>query len=215
MYQLAIFDMDGTILDTLEDLKLAINYALHVEGFPERSIDEVRRFVGNGIVKLVERAVPERASASDKRNVHEAFDHFYKVHSKDHTRAYEGIPEVIKNLRAAGVRTACVSNKPDYGVQALVKEYFPGLFDFSVGGREGIALKPAPDSVYEVLKELCIPKSSAVYIGDSDVDLKTAENAGLDAIAVLWGFRDREFLISHGAKVFAEKPEDLFSLIAV
>lgn len=213
MYKLAIFDMDGTILDTLEDLKDSVNYALCECGYPERTYDEVRSFVGNGIRKLIERAVPDGTSLENIDNVHNAFTDYYKLHCADKTKAYDGIKPLISELRRNGIKTAVVSNKADYGVQELCREYFDGLFDYAVGEREGIRRKPAPDSVNEALKVLGFDKSEAVYIGDSDVDFETAENAGLPCISVLWGFRDEDFLRKIGAKTFVSKPSEILDII--
>lgn len=213
MYKLAVFDMDGTILDTLEDLKDSVNYALSECGYPQRTYDEVRSFVGNGIRKLIERAVPEGVSVSDIDRVHEVFTGHYKVHCADKTKAYDGIKPLLEELRANGIKTAVVSNKADYGVQELCKEYFDGLFDYAVGEREGIRRKPAPDSVNEALRVLGVPKSEAVYIGDSDVDYETAVNAGLPCISVLWGFRDEEFLRSKGATLFVREPSEILNIV--
>lgn len=213
MYKVAVFDMDGTILDTLEDLKDSVNYALSECGYPQRTYDEVRQFVGNGIRKLIERAVPEGVSVSDIDRVHEVFTGYYKVHCADKTKAYDGIKPLLEELRANGVKTAVVSNKADYGVQELCKEYFDGLFDYAVGEREGIRRKPAPDSVNEALRVLETDKSEAVYIGDSDVDFETAKNAGLPCISVLWGFRDEEFLRSKGASLFVHKPSEILNIV--
>ena len=213
MYKLAIFDMDGTILNTLEDLKNAVNHSLGEAGFPKRSLDEGRRFVGNGLDNLVRRAVPEGTGEEKRKKVREYFDDYYSRHCLDVTRPYDGIPEVIKSLRAAGIKTACVSNKPDYGVQTLVERFFKGLFDYAVGIRPGMRIKPAPDAVYDVLKALETSAEESVYIGDSDVDLATAQNSGMDCISVLWGFRDREFLLEHGARVLAQRPEELLRLV--
>lgn len=213
MYKLAVFDMDGTILDTLEDLKDSTNFALQKCGYPTRTYDEVRRFVGNGIRKLIERAVPEGLSVEEIDRVHEVFTEHYKVHCADKTKAYDGIKPLIEKLRANGVKTAVVSNKADYGVQELCKEYFDGLFDYAVGEKEGIRRKPAPDSVNEALRVLGIDKSEAVYIGDSDVDFETAKNAELPCISVLWGFRDEEFLREKGATLFVHDPAEIYDII--
>lgn len=212
-YKLAIFDLDGTILNTLADLADSTNYALQKNGLPGRSVEQVRLFVGNGIRKLIERAVPEGSDEALIQRVHEDFTEHYKVHCADKTRPYEGIMELLRALRAAGLKTAVVSNKADYGVQALCEDYFPGLFDFAVGERTGIRRKPNPDSVLEVLKKLSATQAEAIYIGDSDVDIETAKNAGLACISVTWGFRDREFLQRHGAVTFAERPEDVYKEI--
>ncbi len=213
MYKLAVFDMDGTILDTLEDLKDSTNFALEKCGYPTRSYDEVRRFVGNGIRKLIERAVPEGLTTEQIDRVHEVFTEHYKVHCADKTKAYDGIKPLLEKLRASGVKTAVVSNKADYGVQELCKEYFDGLFDYAVGEREGIRRKPAPDAVNEALRVLGIDKSEAVYIGDSDVDFETAKNAELPCISVLWGFRDEEFLREKGATLFVRDPAEIYDII--
>lgn len=213
MYKLAVFDMDGTILDTLEDLKDSTNFALEKCSYPTRSYDEVRRFVGNGIRKLIERAVPEGLTVEQIDRVHEVFTEHYKVHCADKTKAYDGIKPLLEKLRASGVKTAVVSNKADYGVQELCKEYFDGLFDYAVGEREGIRRKPAPDAVNEALRVLGIDKSEAVYIGDSDVDFETAKNAELPCISVLWGFRDEEFLREKGATLFVRDPAEIYDII--
>ena len=213
MYKLAVFDMDGTILDTLEDLKDSTNFALEKCGYPTRSYDEVRRFVGNGIRKLIERAVPEGLTVEQIDRVHEVFTEHYKVHCADKTKAYDGIKPLLEKLRAGGVKTAVVSNKADYGVQELCKEYFDGLFDYAVGEREGIRRKPAPDAVNEALRVLGIDKSEAVYIGDSDVDFETAKNAELPCILVLWGFRDEEFLREKGATLFVHDPAEIYDIV--
>ncbi|MGN0552831.1 MAG: HAD family hydrolase [Oscillospiraceae bacterium] len=213
MYKLAVFDMDGTILDTLEDLKDSVNYALAECGYPQRTYDEVRSFVGNGIRKLIERSVPAGTSVSDMDRVHEVFTGHYKIHCADKTKAYDGIKPLIEALRANGVKTAVVSNKADYGVQELCKEYFDGLFDYAIGEREGIRRKPAPDSVNEALRVLDTPKNEAIYIGDSDVDFETAKNAELPCISVLWGFRDEEYLRSKGATLFVHEPSEILNIV--
>lgn len=212
-YMIAIFDLDGTILNTLEDLADSTNYALKTCGYPERTMDEVRQFVGNGIRKLMERAVPEGTPVEEIDRVHETFTTHYKVHCADKTRPYDGIMELLQNLKKDGCKLAVVSNKADYGVQELCKQYFDGVFDFAVGEREGIRKKPAPDSVNEVLKTLGCSRDRAVYIGDSDVDIQTAANAQMDHIIVEWGFRDVPFLIAKGAKVLVEKPEEILEIV--
>ena len=212
-YMIAIFDLDGTILNTLEDLADSTNYALKTCGYPERTMDEVRQFVVNGIRKLMERAVPEGTPVEEIDRVHETFTAHYKVHCADKTRPYDGIMELLQNLKKDGCKLAVVSNKADYGVQELCKQYFDGIFDFAVGEREGIRKKPAPDSVNEVLKTLGCSRDRAVYIGDSDVDIQTAANAQMDHIIVEWGFRDVPFLIAKGAKVLVEKPEEILEIV--
>ena len=195
-YKLAIFDMDGTILDTLVDLAEAVNYALRKAGLPERSLQEVRSYLGNGMLRLIRLAAPEDASAELLAELKETFTEYYKAHCSAHTRPYDGIVELIEELRSQGVKTAVVSNKPDFGVQLLVQDYFPTSFDAAVGERIGIAKKPAPDSVNEVLRLLDISREEAVYIGDSEVDIETARNAGMTGVIVTWGFRDEDYLLS-------------------
>lgn len=210
--KLFIFDLDGTLLNTLEDLKNSLNYALEKSGYPTRSLDEVRRFVGNGIRKLMERGVPEGTDNQALDRVHKDFTEHYAVHCADMTKPYDGIIELLHALRAAGCKTAVVSNKADYAVQELCRQYFDGLFDFAVGERKGIQRKPAPDAVYEVLKQLNTEKSHAIYIGDSEVDIETARNAGMNSIIVDWGFRDREYLTEKGAEIIVSKPKELLAV---
>lgn len=212
-YRLAIFDMDGTILDTLEDLKNATNYALRTNGLPERTLDEVRQFVGNGILLLIQRAVPDDTEDIMIQQVFQTFTAYYAEHCADATNPYDGILPLIQSLRTAGIKTAVVSNKADFAVQELVKTYFDGCFDAAVGERTGIQKKPAPDSVYEVISALHMEKSDAIYIGDSDVDLATAKNAGLPCIAVEWGFRTHDFLVEHGADILVTKPEEILDIL--
>lgn len=208
-YKAAIFDMDGTILNTLQDLQNATNYALREHNFPERTYEEVRNFVGNGVQKLIERALPEGSSDETVQTVLASFKTYYKVHSTDTTAPYEGIPEAIKKLREAGIKTAVVSNKPDFGVQDLVKDFFPNLFDAALGEKTGIAKKPAPDMVNSALDSLAVSKTDSVYIGDSDVDFMTAKNSGLSFIGCSWGFKGRSFLEKLGAGTIVDNAEQL------
>lgn len=212
-YKLAVFDMDGTILNTLDDLADSTNYALKANGLPERTIDEVRRFVGNGIRLLIERAVPTDTDNELTDKVFDTFKEYYKTHCAVKTRPYDGIKDVLLELRKAGCLTAVVSNKADFAVQDLCKDYFDNLFDFAIGEREGIKKKPAPDSVFEVLSKLNVEKDDAVYIGDSDVDFATSVNAGMDVIMVGWGFRDAEFLREKGVKRIIKQPSEILDII--
>ncbi|MCD8148942.1 MAG: HAD-IA family hydrolase [Clostridiales bacterium] len=192
-YKLMIFDMDGTILDTLEDLTDSLNYALKKSGMPERSLSEVREFVGNGIRKLIERAVPVNTSFDTVNRVLADFSENYRQNCANKTRPYEGIPEVLSSLRNSGIQTAVVSNKVDFAVQQLCVQYFDGLFDLAVGEREDVRKKPAPDAIYAVLEHFGLEKKDALYIGDSEVDIQTAANVGMDCICVGWGFRKEVF----------------------
>lgn len=208
-YKLAVFDMDGTILDTLDDLTDTLNMSLAEVGMPVRTKDEVRSFVGNGVGKLLERAVPQGTTEEEMAALAGAFRKNYAVHCADKTKPYDGVPELIAALRAAGLKTAVVSNKVDFAVQTLAEGYFKGLFDMAVGEREGVRRKPAPDSVNEVMRTLGIPQEETVYIGDSDVDADTARNACVDFVGVEWGFRPREVLLEHGATVTVKTADEL------
>jgi len=212
-YQIAIFDMDGTILDTLEDLTDSVNFALFQAGFPRRTKEEVCRFVGNGIQKLIERAVPKETSITMINQVYSDFKEYYKEHCADKTKPYEGIVPLLMKLKKAGCKTAVVSNKADFAVQELCKAYFDGMIDLAVGERAGIKKKPAPDSVLEILKKSGICRENAIYIGDSDVDIETACHAQIDSILVDWGFRKKEFLIEKGAKRIVSDPEEIAKII--
>lgn len=211
MYKTYIFDLDGTLLDTLSDLAAAVNYALRTHGMPEHSIDDVRRFVGNGVRKLMERAIPDGATNPQFDETFATFRQYYMAHSLDTTRPYEGIPEALAALKARGCRLAVVSNKMMAATQELCQHFFPDTIEVAIGENEaeGIRKKPAPDTVFAALKALGVGKEGAVYVGDSDVDIETARNSGLPCISVLWGFRDRDFLIQHGAKTFISDPGNL------
>ena len=212
-YTTIIFDLDGTLLNTLADLAAATNHALAEHKLPQRTTDEVRRFVGNGIHKLIERAVPADTPAELQEAVFASFNRYYKEHCADSTRPYEGVPQLLQQLRTAGCRTAIVSNKADYGVQALAKQYFDGQLDAACGERAGIAKKPAPDMLLAIMQQLKAEPASTIYIGDSDTDLDTARNAGVACIGACWGFRGRAFLEAHGAKLLAENVGDIWELI--
>ena len=212
-YKTYIFDLDGTLLDTLGDLAASVNYALRTHGMPEHSVDDVRRFVGNGVRLLMERAVPDGAQNPRFDEAFATFRDYYMQHSLDTTRPYAGIPETLAALRAQGCRIAVVSNKMMAATQELVRHFFPEI-PVAIGEHEaeGIKKKPAPDTVYAALDALGIPSPSAVYVGDSDVDLATARNSGLPCISVLWGFRDRDFLLAHGATTFVSHPLDILKI---
>ncbi len=210
-YKVAVFDMDGTILDTLQDLKDSINFALKENGFAERNLEEVRLFVGNGVKKLVERAVPENASLEQQEKVLESFNRYYPSHCDIHTKPYDGILELLQKLKSHGMKVAVNSNKPDYGVKELCEKYFDGIFDVEIGIKEGIKTKPSPDALNKILELLNCEKQAAVYIGDSDVDIMTARNAGLHSISVDWGFRSKDFLKKNGAEKIVENVDELYA----
>lgn len=212
-YKLAIFDMDGTILNTIDDLASSLNYVLEKSGYPTRTMDEVISFVGDGLRKLLERGAPEGTDSDAVDKALADFKKYYAVHCADRTAPYDGIIDMLKNLRRNGCLTAVVSNKADDAVQELCKKYFTGLFDYAVGERSGILRKPAPDSVNEVLEKLNVQRENAVYIGDSDVDIQTAVNAGMDSIIVEWGFRKKEFLQKMGAKTIVSEAGEIERII--
>ena len=208
-----IFDLDGPLLDTLQDLAAAVNFALRKNGMEEHSIDDIRRFVGNGVRKLIERAVPDGSKNPRIDEVFADFRSYYMQHSLDATKPYDGITEILQELKQRGCKMAVVSNKMMAATQELVAHFFPEI-EVAIGENEaeGIRKKPAPDMVFEALHRLGAEAESAVYIGDSDVDIQTAKNAGVPCISVLWGFRNREFLLEHGAQHFIEKPSEIIGV---
>jgi len=201
-----IFDLDGTLLSTLEDLAASCNYALRTNGMPERTIEEVRRFVGNGVKKLMERAIPGGLDNKKFAKTYQDFRQHYMMHNLDTTQPYPGVMEMLEQLKDRGKNIAVVSNKFYAATQALCRHFFGDLVDVAIGEREDIRKKPAPDTVNEALRQLHATREGAVYIGDSDVDVMTAENSGMPCISVLWGFRDLDFLIAHKARIFVSSP---------
>lgn len=208
-----IFDLDGTLLNTLEDLTDSVNVALHQYGYPMRSIEEVRKFVGNGIHKLIERAVPEESTEDEIEHVFNAFREHYLVHCQDKTKPYDGIIPMLDTLNQIGYALAIVSNKADAAVKKLSADYFPKQITVAIGEKEGVKRKPAPDSVYEALRELGVAKEDAIYVGDSDVDIATAKNAGLPCISVTWGFREEAFLKTKEPDYLIHTPEEIFEIL--
>ena len=211
-YQTVLFDMDGTLLDTLTDMETAVNHILTQYGYPTRTLEEVRRFVGNGAGLLIHRALPQGVDPAREAEVLAAYRAYYQAHNCIRTRPYEGIPELLAALRRAGVRTAVVSNKPDETTRTLAARFFPEL-DGALGQRDGVAAKPAPDMVQAVLSRLGAEPGQALYVGDSEVDVDTARNAGLAMIGVSWGFRGRAALESAGAPAVADTPAQLLELL--
>lgn len=208
-----IIDLDGTLLDTLDDLAASVNFALRQYGLPEHSTDDIRRFVGNGVRRLMERAVPNGTGNPQFEEILTTFRAHYMRHSMDTTRPYKGIPETLCELKRRGCPMAVVSNKMMAATQELVAHFFPEI-EVAIGENEaeGICRKPAPDTVIEALRRLGAGKDTAVYVGDSEVDILTARNAGLPCVSVLWGFRDRDFLLHHGATTLIEHPGDLLHI---
>ncbi|MBP3893861.1 MAG: HAD-IIIA family hydrolase [Atopobiaceae bacterium] len=212
-YKAVVFDLDGTLLDTLEDLHLATNHALAANGFPARTKEEVRSFVGNGYRRLARLASPEGTPDAAQEQVLRDFNTYYLAHDQDHTGPYEGIPELLEHLRAAGMPLAVVSNKGDAAVQDLMAHYFPGSFEAVAGEREGVRRKPAPDTVLAVMEQLHVAAGDIVYVGDSEVDVATAQNVGCDCIVVTWGFRSVDELVRAGATVMADTTNELERLL--
>lgn len=209
-----IWDLDGTLLNTLDDLAASTNAALEQNGLPVRTTDEVRCFVGNGVHKLIERAMPEMGEKHPQfQAVLDGFVAHYGAHSKDHTAPYEGIVDVLDALAAQGVKLAIVSNKIDFAVKALSRDYFGDRMLSSVGDDPSRRKKPAPDSVLEAMRQMGVTAQESVYVGDSDVDVITARNAGIPCIAVTWGFRSEESLVEAGARYVARRPQEILAIV--
>ena len=208
MYNTYIFDLDGTLLSSLADLAASCNYALRTNGMPERTLDEVRRFVGNGVKKLMERATPDGLQNPLFDKTLADFRQHYMKHNLDTTCPYEGVMPMLEELQRRGKKVAVVSNKFYAATQELCHHFFGDLVTVAIGEREDIRKKPAPDTVIEALRQLNATAEESVYIGDSDVDIDTARNAGMPCISVLWGFRDKDFLIEHGATTLVATPQE-------
>ena len=211
MLDTVIFDLDGTLLNTLDDLFDSVNVILNKYNFPLRTKDEVRMFVGNGVPKLIERALPKSHTKETFDAALADFKSYYGKHCNDKTQPYDGVMDALMHLKSNGYKIAVVSNKVDFATKSLCRDYFGNLVDVAIGQREGIEKKPAPDSVFEAMKLL--DSKNAVYVGDSDVDIMTAKNAGLPCIAVTWGFRDKEFLFLNGGRIFANDTNEMISII--
>ena len=208
-YDTYIFDLDGTLLDTLTDLAASCNYALLQHGMAQRTIDEVRMFVGNGVKKLMERAIPDGLANPQFDEVYQCFLQHYLKHGLDHTAPYPGVLPMLAELKRRNKKIAVVSNKFYRATEELCKHFFDQYVEVAIGEREGIKKKPAPDTVLEALAQLGVTGDNAVYIGDSDVDIATANNCQLPCISVLWGFRDKDFLLRSGATTLIKTPEEL------
>ena len=212
-YKTVIFDLDGTLLDTLQDLTNSVNFALHSMQYPERSLAEVRMFVGNGISKLIERAVPEGTDEQSEKKTLQIFKSHYEQHCEDYTAPYPGVYELLSDLKEMNVHMAIVSNKADFAVKKLCKKYFSDYISLAIGECDGVRKKPAPDTVFAAIAQLNAQQESTVYIGDSDVDIETARNAKIDSVSVTWGFRDEDFLLEKGASVCVDSAVKLKSLL--
>lgn len=212
-FDTVLFDLDGTLLDTLEDILGAANYTLREMGYPERTLEEMRRFVGNGAEMQVRRAFGAGADEALIQRALIRYKAYYAAHCREKTRPYDGVPELLAELKRRGYRLAVVSNKPDEAVRPLAAQYFGGLTDAAMGETAARRRKPAPDMVNDALAALGADRTRAVYVGDSEVDIETARNAGLPCISVCWGFRDREQLVEAGAAEIAATAPELLALL--
>ncbi len=208
-----VFDLDGTLLNTLEDLKESVNFALDEAGMPLRSMEEIRRFVGNGVMRLMELSVPEGRENPKFERVFEIFKEHYSLHCNDKTGLYDHVEELLGELKRRGYKMAIVSNKYYDAVQELKEQYFAEYIQVAIGEKENINRKPAPDTVIEALKLLGSTRETAVYVGDSEVDIATAKNAFMDCISVTWGFRTKEEQQKAGGKVFVDDPLEILDLL--
>lgn len=213
MYSLAIFDLDGTLLDTLGDLHAAVNFSLRKFGFPERTVDEVRAFIGNGVVKLMERSTPEGIDNETQQKCLNVFRKYYLEHMSDTTAAFEGVTRLLKDLRSKGIKTAVVSNKLHKAVEELCESYFPGMIDKAVGVSVEEERKPSPINVIRTMERFNFNPSDCIYIGDSEVDVQTAHNAGIKCIGVTWGFRTKDELQKSGCDFIADNPDEIRDII--
>lgn len=216
MKKLCIFDLDGTLVDSLVDLKESVNVILKRHSFEEKTMNQIRSYVGNGLYKLMERSVPQSCQQDKLDQLYEEFLEYYGEHCNDHTVKYDGIEEMLKGLKKKGLLLAISSNKRNELVQKLWKEHFGQLIDLAIGEDpfRGIRKKPEKDEVEYLLNQLQITPREAVYIGDSEVDIQTAHQSGLDSISVSWGFKTRDFLEKNGASAIADAPEDLIQLLS-
>lgn len=212
-YNTVIFDLDGTLLNTLDDLRDSLNEVLAQKGYSPRTLEEVRRFVGNGVRNLIRLSVPESVSEEEVTHIMEEFKENYKHNMQNKTRPYNGIMELLLDLNRFNYKIAIVSNKYDTAVKELARTYFGNLINVAIGETTDIRRKPAPDSIFTVIRELGSDINSTVLVGDSETDVQTAKNAGIPCIAVTWGFRCREVLRNEGADYLIDTPKELLTLI--
>lgn len=213
MTKSVIFDLDGTLLYTLEDLKDSVNFALQKFHYPPRTLDEVRNFVGNGVRLLVERSIPNGAKNPDMEQVLKVFKAHYAENMYNKTKPFDGINEMLDELKCKGIRTAVVSNKFDLAVKELCKKYFGEKIEIAIGESENVRKKPAPDSVLKVMEILNCSNNETFYVGDSEVDIQTAKNCNLKCISVTWGYKNRKFLTENGAEIFVDSPDEILSYV--
>ncbi len=212
-YKAVLYDMDGTVLDTLADLTDAVNVSLRHFGLPEQPTMHVRDVLGNGARRLIMGCLPENTDEKTADAVLEFYKPYYDAHCREKTAPYPGITELMQRLRDAGVKQAVVSNKPDGAVKELAELFFGGLIESAVGESETVRLKPCPDAVLAAAKLMGVSKDECVYVGDSEVDIETARRAGMDCISVAWGFRDEDMLRAEGASCIVRSAEELFEAL--
>ena len=212
-YKAVLYDMDGTVLDTLADLTDAVNVSLRRFGLPEQPAMHVRDVLGNGARRLIMGCLPENTDERTADAVLEFYKPYYDAHCREKTAPYPGITELMQRLRDAGVKQAVVSNKPDGAVKELAELFFGGLIEAAVGESETVRLKPCPDAVLAAAKLMGVSKDECVYVGDSEVDIETARRAGMDCISVAWGFRDEDMLRAEGASCIVRSAEELFDAL--
>ncbi|MBR3558361.1 MAG: HAD family hydrolase [Bacteroidales bacterium] len=212
---LIVFDLDGTLLNSLEDLADSANWVLEQHGFPMHPVDAYRYFVGDGVRKLIERILPETERSTDRiEQCRQEFVAYYDIHKEDKTTAYPGIAELLKSLKCKGLKIAVATNKVHLAVEPLMRKYFPEIhFDAVFGQREGIPVKPAPQIMYDILKATGCKPSETLHVGDTATDMQLAHNAGVTPVGVLWGYRPLEELQEAGANFIIEKPEELLKLV--
>lgn len=212
-YSTVIFDLDGTLLDTLDDLVISVNEYLEEQGHPLRTRDEIRSFLGYGAMELVRDSLPAPLPPEELDKAVEDYKKVYRRNMEDNTKPYDGIMEMLKNLKKAGVRTAVVSNKPDNSVRDLCQVMFGDLVDIAAGDQPGFARKPNPQLVEHIMNELGADPAATLYVGDSEVDVETAKNAGVHGVAVTWGFRDRDVLEAEKPDYLVDTPSELTEII--
>lgn len=208
-----IFDMDGTILNTIDDVVASVNYAMRYFNLPEKTTQEVKDGIGRGAINLIEDVVPKETTQEDILKIYEVYQAYYDKHNNDLTAPYDGILDLLSTLKEHNYKLAVVSNKYRYLVEELNHDIFKDYFDISMGEMDGIPIKPAPDMIHIALKEMNLSKDEVIFIGDSDVDMMTANNAQIKSIGVTWGYRSKEVLKKHQASYIVDQPIDILSII--
>lgn len=215
MYKYVIFDLDGTLLNTLDDLADATNWVCEQHGWPTHPVEAYKRFVGNGANKLLERVTPDDVVLTDglRHQILEEFTRRYTAHKSDKTTAYKGMPQAVVQLKEAGLTLAVLTNKPHGAAAPIVERYYPGVFEYVQGALEGMPTKPDPTLLHKMMGKLGATTQDTLFVGDSNVDIRTAKNGGLTGCGVLWGFRDRRELETEGADMIVETPAELVQFI--